>query len=402
MHNLLTTLLLSLSLTAAVYYLCAIFSACDLFSKRTSKPSSFLPPISILKSIRGVDYDSYETLASFCRQDYPVYQILFGVHEPQDPGVGVVQRLIRDFPGLDIRLVHCDQVSGTNPKVSNLIQMEIQARYPILLVSDSDIYVEPDCLRQVVGPLRDPSVGAVTCMSRSRTKGFASVIEGLRISTEFCAGVLVARKLGGIKFGLGSAMALRREALGAIGGFAAIGDYLADDFQLGYLIAKAGYQVRLSPYVVEHRFSRIGLGDMVRRQIRWARGIRISRPLSYAGLLLTQGVPMSLFFLMSRAFASIGWAVLGLTWATRLAMAGIVGAIYLNDPAAKKFLWLVPLQDLISFTVWCACFFGDTVEWRGERFRLTPAGKLIPLNVKLSVAYLQETVSLPKEKVVMG
>ncbi len=373
------------SSTAIWFYGYAIHSARDLFSEGGPlEASSGVPPsedalaVTLLKPVSGTEPDLYENLASFCRQDYPAYQIIFGVPSEQDSSLEIIRRLIRDFPQKDIHLTVCSEAQGTNPKVRSLIRMEAQAKHPILLVSDSDIRVGPDFLKQIVRPFADPLVGAVTCMGRSRTNGLPSVLEALRISTEFYAGVLVARKLEGVKFGLGSAIALRRSVLEKIGGFTAISNYLADDFQLGSLVAKTGDQVVLSNYVVEHSFAHISFGDVIRRQIRWFRGIRVSRPWSYGGLVFSQGIPMSLLFLIATSGAAIGWGVLAVTWISRLVMASWVGGRCLKDPSAKKFLWLVPLQDLISFSVWCACFFGDTIDWRGERFRLTKAGTLIP------------------------
>ena len=383
MHGFLEDLLFVPCLTAVGFYLYAIRSASHLFLGSSIKDADFSAPVSVLKPLCGPEVDAYQNLASFCGQDYPQYQIIFGIGDESDPCGEVVRQIIRDFPHKDIQLVVCRNRYGANPKISNLIQMEEKAKYPFLLLSDSDIRVEPDYLSRVMRPLKDPAVGVVTCMGRSRTKGVASIFEALRISTEFCPGVLVARGFEGIRFGLGSTLVLRREALQKIGGFSAVSDFLADDFQLGAQITKAGWKVLLSDVVVEHRFAQLSLRQVIRRQVRWARGIHSSRPWSYGGLLFTHGIPMSLLFLMSSGGSAVGWAVLGLTWTARLAMASGVGAGYLNDSSARKFLWLVPVQDLISFFVWCACFFGDSLEWRGERFRLTREGKLIPLRIKL-------------------
>lgn len=383
-------------LTAVVFYLYSIRSSSDLFSGVPTGDSDFAGPVSILKPLRGIESDAYQNLASFCGQVYPEFQILFGVGDEEDPSVEVVRRIIHDFPDRDIQLVVCRGRYGTNPKVSSMIQMEAAARHPFLLLSDSDIRVGPDYLKAVMRPFGDTAVGGVTCMGRSRTKGFASIIEALRISTEFCPGVLVARRLEGIRFGLGSTIVIRRQALEDIGGFRAIADFLADDFQLGALVSKAGWKMVLSDYVVEHRFSRMNLHQVIRRQVRWARGIRVSRPWSYAGLLFSQGVPMSLLFLLAAAGSAAGWAVFALTWAARLGQAHRVAARHLKDPAARKFLWLVPVQDIISFAVWCACFFGNVLEWRGEYFRLTREGKLIPLSLRL-----QEEFS-PQQRMAAG
>ncbi|MBI3615744.1 MAG: bacteriohopanetetrol glucosamine biosynthesis glycosyltransferase HpnI [Candidatus Omnitrophica bacterium] len=394
MQGVLQALFLIPCLTGIGFYLYSIWAARDLFSEKPRSDVGFRPPVSILKPLCGLERDAVQNLASFCRQEYPQTQIIFGVDSENDPCTQVVRKIIGDFPERDIQMVVCQGQLGTNPKVNNLIQMESRARHPFLLLCDSDIRVGPDYLKRVLRPFADPAVGAVTCMGRSRTEGFPSVLEALRISTEFCPGVLVARKLEGIKFGLGSTIVLRREALAAIGGFEVIADFLADDFHLGALISKAGWKVVLSDYLVEHCFSAMSLGAVIRRQVRWDRAIHVSRPWSYGGLLFTQGIPMSILFLAASAGSAAGWAVLGVTWISRFAMAWGVGAMGLNDSSAKRFLWLVPAQDLLSFGVWCSCFFGDTLEWRGERFRLTRAGKLVPLSLRPAPVYSEQETSV--------
>ncbi len=366
-------------LSAIWFYCYAVSGARDLFSGAREKEPDFWPPVTIFKPLCGLDSDAYVNLASFCRQDYPEYQIVFGVRDQGDPSVEIVKQIMRDFPQRDIRLVVENRMLWASPKVSNLVNMEKEAKYPFLLISDDDIRVGEDYLKRVVQPMRDSSVGVVTCMHRSLSKGLAATIEALRISTDFCAGLLVARKLEGVKFALGSTILVRKEALDKIGGFPAFADYLADDFMLGNLVGKAGYTVVLSDYVVEHALTTRSLPDLIRREIRWNRGMRVSRPWGYLGLLFTQGVPVSLFFVLWTARSALGWMMLAATWSARLAMAHIVGFRYLKDRAARKYLWLVPVADLIGFVPWCYSLIGNTVDWRGQRFRLTSLGKLVSI-----------------------
>jgi ceramide glucosyltransferase len=377
--SILEVLLLVPCLMAIWYYCSAIFSALELFSQPTTIDATFQPPITILKPICGVDRDAYANLASFCRQDYPQFQMICGVCDEHDPGIAVVRQLIKDFPAVYIRLVVSDRRIGTNPKVSNLANMASEARYSILLISDSDIRVGPNYLRHVVQPMGDPSVGLVTCMYRSRARGLAATLEAIGVSTAFHGGVLVARKLEGIKFALGSTMVIKREALEVVGGFAVLADYLADDFLLGNLAVRGGYRVVLSDYVVEHVLATESFVELVRRQLRWARGDRASRPWGHLGLIFTHGIVMSLVFLLATKGSMVGWSMLSVTWLARLAMAWVIGVRYLHDQAAKKFLWLVPLRDLIGFALWCCSFVGRTIDWRGQRFRICPGGKLMPL-----------------------
>lgn len=326
-----------------------------------------------------MDIDTYENFASFCQQDYPEYQIIFGVRDERDASVEVVKKIIADFPDLDIRLVVSDRTIGTNLKVSNLANAEAEAKYSLLLLADSDVRVGPDYLRRVIQPMRDPSVGVVTCLYRPLVRGWVAIVEAVGISTDYLAGVLVARSLEGMNFALGPTIAIRKSVLESIGGFLAIADYLADDYQLGYLPAQAGYKVVLSDYVIDHAIATESLVDLIDRQTRWNCCTRVSRPWGYLGLIFTHGTAISLLFLIATFGSSFGWGIAGLTWSTRLIMAWVVGVKSLKDPVTRKFLWLVPLRDLISFTLWCYSLVGDTFEWRGRRLKLTRGGKLVPL-----------------------
>lgn len=376
MHSALFFVSLAVCLTSIGLNLFSLRCAADFFSQPEGEDAVSIPPVTVFKSVRGVDDQAYENFSSFCRQDYPVYQILFGVHDPRDPAVALIQRLQKDFPQADIQWIHCDRVMGRNPKVSNLVQMEAKAKHSVFLVCDSDIRVGRGFLHRLVQPLREAGVGAVTCMCHSLSKGFVGTLEALRGATEFCPHVLMAEKLEGIRFGLGSAILVRKEALEKAGGFASIANYLADDFLLGNRIARAGYAVRLSREVVEHDLSMTRVGDLIRRQIRWNRGIRVCRPWGYRGLFFTYGIPLSLLLLWVSHFSVLGWAVLAATWVARLGVAHVIGARFLQDRATRRFLWLVPLQDLLSFGLWCVGLVGNGIHWRGQSFRLRRDGEL--------------------------
>jgi len=371
-------LLLILCVSAIWFYCYSIYAAIDFFGS-AAPVEPFQPCVTILKPICGVDSDAYENLASFCQQDYPQYQIIFAVREQHDPAIEVVKQIIDNFPNIDIQLIVNDRTIGTNLKVSNLANAAAVAKYSILLIADSDIRVGSDYLRRVIQPMSDPNVGVVTCLYRSLTRGRMAIIEALWISTEFHPRVLVARQLEGIKFALGSTIVIQRSALEAIGGFPAIADYLADDFQLGNLPFKAGYKVVLSDYVVEHVLATVSFADLIQRQIRWACCQRVSRPWGYLGLIFTHGTATSLLLLIATSGSIWGWTGLGITWTMRLVMGWVVGVKSLKDPTAKKFLWLVPLRDLMSFALWCYSFVSNVIEWRGQRLKLTKGGKLMPL-----------------------
>jgi ceramide glucosyltransferase len=261
---------------------------------------------------------------------------------------------------------------GPNTKVSNLAQMARQAHHECLIVNDSDIRVEPDYLRRVLAPLTDPKVGLVTCLYRGIANStLGSRLESIGISTDFCAGVLVAQTIeNGIRFGLGSTLAFRRRDLQAIGGFEAIADYLADDYQLGSRIAALGLKVKLSEVVVETVLPRYTLRTFVAHQLRWARTVRDSRFWGYLGLGLTFGLPWAVLVLLLAHGASWAWALLALTLAMRTGVAVMVGKFVLRDRQVMRFLAFIPVRDLIALLVWITSFAGHTVVWRGDRFRL--------------------------------
>ena len=363
-------------LSSSIYYLICLWSATVFLRERKAgksvRPTQTLPPVSLLKPLKGTDPDIYESFRSHCLQDYLEYEIIFGVNDPDDPAVASVQKLQREFPERRIQLVVSPNKLGANVKVSNLEHMLQAARYEHLLVNDSDIVVERDYLRRVIAPLADQNVGMVTCLYRGvAASTLGSQLESLGISTDFCPGVLVARQLeGGLRFGLGSTLAFRRTDLERIGGFRSIVDFLADDYELGRRIANLGLQVLLSDVVVETHLPAYDLRGFLAHQLRWARGVRDSRTGGYIGLATTYGLMWALLTLIASGAASWSWAVLTVTVLLRLAMALAVGKSVLADRHLLRHLSLLPLRDLVAVVVWIASFAGHTVTWRGDRFEL--------------------------------
>lgn len=339
--------------------------------------SPFLPPISILKPMKGADPGIYESLRSHCLQDYPEYEIIFGVSAADDPAVGFVERLRAEFPHQSIRLVICGEQLGTNGKVSNLAYMVREARHEFLLVNDSDIRVNRDYLRQIVAPLQDAKTGMVTCLYRGvAANSLGSRLEALGISTDFAAGVLTARLLeGGIHFGLGSTLAFRRGELQAIDGFEALVDYLGDDYELGRRIADLGLHIELSDVVVDTFLPAYSLREFFQHQLRWARNIRDSRRGGYVGLGLTFGIPWGLAAVVFSVGALWAWILLGAIFALRAAVGTIAGWNVLHDRQVWRDGWMIPLRDCVGLGIWVAGFAGHTIVWRGERFILR-GGKL--------------------------
>lgn len=367
------------------YYLFCLWSAraflryADVAARANSGAS--LPPVSILKPLKGIDPEIYESFRSHCFQEYPTeYEIVFGISDPSDAAVASVKQLQREFPERAIRLVVCPKILGANVKVSNLEQMIPATRFEHIVVNDSDIRVEPDYLQRIVAPLTTSDVGLVTCLYRgiaARTLG--SRLESLGISTDFCAGVLVARQLeGGLHFGLGSTLVFRRSDLQRIGGFTSIVDFLADDYELGKRIAGLGLRVFLSDVVVETHLPGYDLQGFIAHQMRWARGVRDARLGGYIGLASTFGVFWALLNLVSFGAVPWTWVLLLAIVIARLSVALVVGRSVLRDREVLSGMWLIPLRDLIAVGIWVVSFAGHTVTWRGDKFELKD-GRLIRL-----------------------
>jgi ceramide glucosyltransferase len=344
--------------------------------KQAPLPESQLPPVSILKPLKGVDPEIWETFCSHCEQEYPEFQLIFGVSDPADPAVEVVRKLQAKYPKLPIELTVCDRVLGANIKVSNLAQMLPAARHELLLVNDSDIRVPPDYLRKVIAPLADSFVGLVTCLysgvaGPTACPTLGSRLEALGISTDFVPGVLSARFLEkGLHFGLGSTLAFRRRDLEAIGGFEALLDFLADDYELGRRIASTGKKVELSAATVTTFLSAYTLRQFFRHQLRWSRTIRDARRWGYAGLLFTFGLPWALVTLLAAHGAAWAWALFALTFVVRLAVGFVSAVVVLHDRQIFRDVILLPLRDLIAPFVWAASFMGNRIHWRGDVFDL--------------------------------
>ncbi len=347
--------------------------------KQPPLPEGQLPPVSILKPLKGVDPEIWESFCSHCEQEYPQFQIqmIFGVSDPADPAIEVVRKLQAKYSKLAIELIVCERVLGTNIKVSNLVQMVAAARHEILLVNDSDIRVPSDYLRRVTAPLADASVGLVTCLYRGvagpsvASPTLGSRLEAVGISTDFVPGVLSARFLEkGLHFGLGSTLAFRRCDLEAIGGFEILLDYLADDYELGRRIASTGKKVELSAATVTTFLPAYTLRQFFRHQLRWSRTIRDARRWGYAGLLFTFGLPWASLTLLAAQGAPWAWGLFALTFALRLAGGLVAAEAVLHDRQVLRNIFLLPLRDMIAPLVWAAGFMGNRIYWRGDVFDL--------------------------------
>jgi ceramide glucosyltransferase len=367
-----------LAFLSSGYALAAIIAADRFFGRArfVSNPgevteSQCLPPVSILKPIRGLDRETYENYASFCRQDYPEFEILFCVTDENDPAVPIIQQLIGDFPQCRIRLLMGAEPLGASDKVNKLCRLTREAHHGILIVTDSDVRVEPGFLRAVVAPFRDPAVGGVTCLYRGLTDGtFPANLEALGNSTDFAPGVLVAWMLGGgsLDFMLGAVMATSKTHLARIGGFEALVDYFCDDYELGNRLAACGYRVELSPFPVDIVYPRETLGEAFRHQLRWNLSIRYSRPWGHLGLIFTQILVWSFLAALLTQSLLGEFAFLIVYVLLRREMAITAGARGMQDWLVRQKMWMLGPRDLLAFAVWVVSFFPQPIHWRDRRF----------------------------------
>jgi ceramide glucosyltransferase len=377
--------LLLLAACSTFYHL-AVALAAVRFRSRQEPSSDYTPPVSVLKPLRGIEQHFYENLKTFFRQDYPRFEIVFGLNDGADPARWTIAQLQRDFPAVPVKIVTVRDSPGTNPtnptnpKMGKLQSMLEEASHDILVLSDADIRVEPDYLRLVVGPLDDNGVGLVTCLYRGvPAKPFLSLLETLSMSGDFAGQVLLARMLQGIRFGLGATMATRKKQIAEIGGIARWADYLADDYVLGREIAAAGFRIHLSSAVVETVLPRRSALETFHQQLRWARTIRSCSPAGYPGLIFVFGVPLAFAALVLEPGSAAAWATLAAVLIARFLSAFAAGVGVCRDRLLARYFWLLPLRDLLAFGIWVLSFFGRRVVWRDGRFLLLPGGKIKPI-----------------------
>ena len=357
------------ALAAAAYCFLVLIAALR-WKAHVPDASASFPPLSVLKPMYGSDERLYAALRSHATQDYPEFEILFGVSNPRDPALADIQRLRLEFPAVNIRIIRV-MTDAPNPKAYVLSQLAREAAYPMLLVNDDDIHAGPGYFRTVIAALNTPNTGLVTCLYRARAESWATHLEALGIATEFAPSVLVARLVGVVEFALGATMALRAETLREIGGFEPIAEYLADDYQLGLRVARCGHRIELTPPVVETSLGAASWRHVWQHQLRWARTVRVSRPGGYYGSLITHATLWSLV-----AFASGIWWAGVIALILRLVSGYVSGAVVMRDPVVKRWFWLMPLRDLLGFAVWLGGCAGTVVYWRDRKLRLERDGRI--------------------------
>jgi ceramide glucosyltransferase len=340
-----------------------------------------LPPVSVLKPVHGLEARMRENIESFFRQDYPAYEILFAADEADDPALPLIREICARYPHIPTRILVTGKPPWPNAQNYCFHRMAEVASYEILVTSDSDVEVAPNYLREVVPPLLDPKVGAVTCVFRGKSAGgFWADLDAIGQSVEFTAGVVIANLLEGMKFGLGPTIALRKDSLAAMGGFEAAREYLSNDFVVGNFIQKAGYEVVLSSHVVDHISPPMNFRRMWERQLRWAMGTRYSRPKGHLGSGLTFAVPFGILGLITGF--TLGYPVWGLVLfavalLTRMAECWVVGWWAARDPMARRWVLLYPLRELHGFVIWCASYLSKRSLWRDNRYELLKGGRLV-------------------------
>lgn len=379
----------ALGIVSSSVFLLLVLIATRRFKKQSEKsrclgsrsPARQLPPVTIFKPVHGMEARLEENLESFFQQDYPDFEIIIGARSADDPAIVLAERLGQRYPQVKSRIVTSGPPLWPNAKVYTLDKMIALSRNDYFVISDSDVRVGPDFLRNVVPPLFDRKLGLVSCLYRGDPAGdFWSTLEAIGMSVEMPSGVVVADMLEGIRFALGPAVAFRRDALDAIGGIASTADYYSDDYVLGNKIWAEGYKVIFSHYVIHHVLTPRPLARTLGDQLRWMKSTRHSRPWGHIGSGLTFAMPFGILGLVAAAalgHAQLGFTLLAAAFLNRVIQAVAVGWGLLKDPRALRLCWLYPLRDLQGFLVWAASFASHNFYWRAEIYRFTDDGRII-------------------------
>lgn len=366
-----------------VYYLLSLFSSWRYFispSNAVDSDSAYTPPVSILKPVRGLDPDAYENFASFCKQDYPAYEVLFCVGDASDPVVPVIEKLAIDFPEHDIRLLYGSGRNATNDKVAKLARLTQEARYDTLVINDSDVRAEAGYLRKVVALLENPRVGAVTCFYvPTHETSVVQRLQSVGMLSDFYPGILVAWLLDGVKFALGPTIATTRERIKGFGGFEAIENRPGDDLLVGRLIAEQGYEVKLLRYWIDTVADFHSMRDLVLKRLRWMTVMRHMRAWGHFGLIFTLGLPWAIIAGLVAHSARVGFAYLGAYLVLRIAMTWLIGSWGLKQRFQLRYLLLIPVWDALAVGIWVASFTRKTISWRNHQYYIRN-GELVPVN----------------------
>jgi ceramide glucosyltransferase len=382
-------LLLSfIGLISSTVYLILVLEAARRFRRESSGTPTNMgqwPFVTVLKPLHGIEPMLERNLESFFLQDYPQFEIIFGARRDDDPALKIVRSLSKKYPHIQTSVILSGEPEYPNAKVFALEKMVRGAIGTYWVITDSDVCVRPDCLKQVVMPLLDPAVGVVTCLYRGTPAGgFWSILEALGMSVEMSSGVLVADMLEGMRFALGPTMATRKDIVESIGGIGALGSYCADDYILGNRAFYAGKRVVLSHHFIEHVAMNTSARSSLAHQVRWMRSTRFSRQAGHAGTGLTYAMPFGLLGLFAGTAVynwQLGLGLLAWAFLNRIFQAAAIGWGVMGDGNSLFLCWLYPVRDFLGFFVWCASFAGDEIIWRNERYQLITDGKMIRKSV---------------------
>lgn len=375
-----STIYLAMTLAATVRHLRRTRMA---QAAASATPAASLPPVTIFKPVHGMEEQLAANLESFFQQDYPDYEVIFGARDADNPAVKIAEDIRRRYPQVPSRVIFSGPPAWPNAKVFSLDKMIAASSRSYFIISDSDVQVAPDFLRNTIPPLLDPAVGLVTCMYRGiPASDFWSSLEALGLSVEMSSGVMVADMIEGMRFALGPAMAVRRDAIDAIGGIAAVADYYSDDFELGNRIWAKGYKVILSHHIVRNVLTSRSLLRTLGDQLRWMKSTRYSRPAGHAGTGLTYALPFGIFGLIAAGALGhwlLGIGLLALACMNRMIQSVVVGWTVARDPRAVRCCWLYPLRDFFGFVAWAISYTSRDFYWRGETYRFGKGGRIAPL-----------------------
>jgi len=375
-------IILGLAAIPFIYYFLALYSTAHFLvdaERRGKNSADFTPPLSCLKPIKGLDVDAYENYASFCRQDYPEYEIVFCV-DPGDPALPVIEKLVRDFPERDIRLLFGSGRDAINDKVARLVRLTTEAKYDLFVITDGDVRVRPDYLRNVAAPFCDPKIGAATCLYVStQEKSFLEELQSISMISDFFAGIIVAWQVDGVKFTLSQSILTTRKNIEGFGGYQRIEDRPADDLYIGRLAAEQGFEVRLLPYVVQSVADFQTLREFLYKRVRWMTEMRLMRPWGHMGLIFTWGLPWALLAIAVHPTLRVAAAYLGTYLALRIAMTWLIGVGAMKQKGLWAKMPLVPLWDAFAFFIWLVSFGRKTIRWRGIDYFLRE-GRLVAVS----------------------
>ena len=373
-------IVLLLAVSPFAYYLIAIFSTIRFFRRGSNTANGgFTPPVTNIKPVRGVDPEAYENFASFCRQDYPEYELLFCVDGKSDPNVPILEKLAADFPNTAIRIIFGSGRAGTNDKVSKLATMSAEAKYETLVINDSDVRVDPAYFRTVVAPLADPAVGAVTSLYRPlSSKTFNERLHVIGMTSDFFAGIIVAWQLDGVHFAIGKTIVTTRAQLADFGGYESLENRPADDLWVGRLIAERGARVELLSYAVDAVADYANTRQFLEKRLRWIVVMRHMRPWGHIGLIFTHGLPWCILAIAVHPTAAVALAYGGLYALLRALMTFLIGSRGLKLPGLWKKLPLIPLWDAVALGIWLVSFTRNRIRWRNGEYYIRN-GQLIPI-----------------------